>query len=99
MILTITRGSHARNVHLPSLDPDEPRQFAHRWDPDDPEDVPHQAHNFLTYANALGGYVEPIVLIPPPFTDDEVDNDHIRVNMGDWRDIVQTATGLKVEIR
>jgi hypothetical protein len=98
MIEVITKGAHARNVHLPAFD-DEPRQFAHRWDPDEVEDVPHQAQNFLIYAQALGGYVPPIVLLPPPKPEDDVEWAHIQVNMGDWRDIVETATGVKVEIR
>lgn len=98
MILTITKGAHQRNVHLPAMD-DEPRQFAHRWDPDEPEDVAHQVQNFLTYAQALGGYVPPIVLIGPLKTDDEVEWAHTQVNMGDWRDMVESATGLPVEIR
>ena len=98
MILTITKGSHARNVHLPPRT-DEPVHFAHRWDPDDPEDVPHQVQNFVTYAKALGGYSMPCYLIPPPFGDDEVENAHIRVNMSDFKSIVETGHGWPVEIR
>lgn len=100
MIVTITKGSHARNVHLPPLS-DEPRQFAHRFDPDDPEDVPHQAQNFITYATALGGYVAPIVLISPPMSEaeDGPEYDHIKVELADWASVVETATGMPVEIR
>ncbi len=99
MIVTITAGSHDRNTHLPPFDQDDPRQFAHRWDPDDPEDVAHQASNFITYAVSLGGYVPPIVLIPPARPEDDREWDHIQVNMSDWADLVKTATGMDVEIR
>lgn len=98
MILTITKGAHARNVHLPAIS-DEPRHFAHRWDPDEGEDVPHQAQNFVTYARALGGFEMPVYLIAPPLSDDEVENDHIRINMEDWRQIVETGQGWPVEMR
>jgi hypothetical protein len=98
MIVVITKGSHARNTHIPPRD-GEPRHYGHRWDPNDPEDVAHQAMNFTTYANALGGYEEPIVLLGPPPSDDEQENLHVKVNMGDWQDIVETATGKRVEIR
>ena len=95
--IVVTKGSHARNVHLPPFD-GEPRQFAHRWDPDDPEDVAHQAQNFTLYAKALGGYVAPIVLLAPPIPDGP-EADHIRVNLADWKSIVETGTGMPVEIR
>ena len=64
MILTITKGAHWRNTHLPALGED--RQFAHIFDADEPEDVPHQASNFITYANALGHSHGPHVLIMAP---------------------------------
>lgn len=98
MIITITSGAHWRNVHLPNLE-GELVQFAHRFDPDEPEDVPHQANNFLTYANALGGFTTPHVLIGPPKGDDEIENAHIAVEMSDWAAIVSSATGSKVTIR
>ena len=95
----ITKGAHARNVHLPPFD-GQPRQFAHRWDPDDVEDVAHQAQNFKLYADALGGYVPPIILIAPdPMPDDQAECNHIKVNMSDWASIVESATGMAVEIR
>lgn len=86
MTVIITRGAHWRNTHLV----DEPSQFAHVFDPDDPEDVPHQAHNFMTYAKALGNFDSPFVLIGP---EDQA------VHLCDWAQIVQTATGVQVEIR
>ena len=97
-VIVITKGAHHRNTHIPERD-DEPRQFAHRWDPDSPEDVAHQAGNFKTYATALGGYVPPIVLLAPPMPDDPNEADHIRVNLSDWASIVRTSTGHQVEIR
>lgn len=98
-VIVITAGAHRRNVNMPSIT-DEPRQFAHRWDPDEEEDVAHQAQNFKLYADALGGYVPPIVLLSPdPMPDDQVECNHIKVNMADWASIVETATGLPVEIR
>lgn len=98
-ILTITSGAHWRNTNLPTLAPGEERQFAHRWDPDEPEDVAHQAQNFMQYAHALGGFVAPLVLIPPVKTDDEVEWAHIQVNMSDWADIVETGMNMQVDIR
>ena len=51
-VTTITSGAHWRDVHVPQNSA-QPRQFAHIFDPDEPEDVPHQASNFITYANAV----------------------------------------------
>jgi hypothetical protein len=96
-VYVITRGAHARNVHVPP-DDGEPRQFAHRWDPDDPEDVPHQAMNFKLYADALGGYVAPVVLLAPPLPEGP-EADHIKVNLSDWKSIIETGMGVPVEIR
>ena len=98
-VIVLTKGSHARNVHIPP-DDGTPRQFAHRWDPDDVEDVPHQAQNFKLYADTLGDYQAPIVLLSPdPMPDDQVECNHIKVNMADWASIVESATGMAVEIR
>ncbi len=97
-VIVLTKGAHARNTHIPP-DDGKPRQFAHRWDPDEVEDVPHQAQNFKLYADALGGYVEPIVLLSPPPCDDPAEEAHRKVNMADWASIVRTATGKQVEIR
>ena len=88
-VVVITKGSHRRNVHLPDL---EGVQFAHRYDPDDPEDVPHQVSNFLNYATALGTSVGPHVLLGP---DDTVS----RCYMRDWAQIVESATHVPVKIR
>ena len=108
MIVTITSGAHWRNV---GIDPDAD-QYAHIFDPESPEDVPHEAQNFITYANALGWPDAPIVLYRPD-EDDEPhhpvethsarhfgpDDDHVEVMMADWKELVETATGRTVEIR
>jgi hypothetical protein len=96
-VVVITKGSHARNTHMPPRD-GEPRQFAHRWDPDDPEDVPHQAQNFKLYADSLGGYVPPVILLAPPLPEGP-EADHIRVNLADWKSIIESGMGVPVEIR
>ena len=96
-IVVVTKGAHARNTHIPPFE-DGPRQFAHRFDPNEVEDVPHQVQNFIQYANALGGYHPPIVLLSPKMGDDEAEWDHIQVEMSDWRSIVETATGMAVDI-
>jgi hypothetical protein len=96
--VVITKGAHRRNVHLPHLS-DEPRQFAHQWDADEAEDNAHQAHNFITYATALGGYAEPVVLLPPPETDDTTETARRATMLSDWSDIVGSALDMKVEIR
>lgn len=95
--ILITSGAHWRNTHLPPLS--ESRQFAHRFDPDEAEDVAHQAHNFTTYAKALGSYDSPFVLISPSQTDDPVEQQHVEVELSDWVSIVSTATGVRVETR
>jgi hypothetical protein len=96
-VYVLTKGSHKRNVHVPPYD-GTPRQFAHRWDPDDVEDVPHQAQNFKLCADALGGYVAPIVLLAPPLPEGP-EADHIKVNLSDWKSIIETGMGVPVEIR
>lgn len=112
MTLTITSGAHWRNVDVPVST--EARSFAHIFDPESPEDVPHEAGNFLTYARALGGASE--IILYRPMDDDELpdwvapieahsarhfgpEDDHIEVMMSDWASIVTGATGLPVEIR
>jgi hypothetical protein len=97
-VVVISKGSHARNTHLPPLS-DGPRHFAHRWDADDPEDVPHQANNFRTYAASLGGFEPPFILLRPDVMPDEPERAHVEVNLSDWASIVKTATGVPVEIR
>ena len=107
--VTITSGAHWRNV---DIDPDA-TEFGHIFDPESPEDVPHEAQNFITYMTALGG-CQSVVLYRP---DDEdlpdwvaplephsarhfaPDDDHVEVMMSDWKTIVESATGKKVEIR
>ena len=97
-VIVISSGAHKRNVNLPPLG-DEPRQFAHRWDPDENEDVAHQAQNFTTYATALGAYEPPIVLLSPVIPATGPEYDHVKVNLSDWASVVETATGKPVEIR
>ena len=98
-VIVITKGAHHRNVHLPAMS-DEPRQFAHRWDPNENEDVAHQVQNFKLYADALGSYESPIVLLSPdPMPSDQNECNHIKINMADWASLVTTATGRPVEIR
>lgn len=97
MIEIISKGAHWRNVHLPETS--EPRQFAHIFDPDEAEDVPHQAQNFVQYGNALGSHVGPHVLIGPGPTDDPIEDQHVLVELCDWRMIVESATHVPVEIR
>lgn len=108
--VTITSGAHWRNVDVPQ----DAEQYAHIFDPESPEDVPHEAHNFITYLNALGGCDEPLVLYRPetvvipdwvaPVEDFSArhfgpDEDHIEVMMADWVTIVETATGQRVEVQ
>ena len=93
-ICTITSGAHWRNMDVP---PDAD-QFAHVFDPESPEDVPHEAQNFITYAQALGFPDAPIVLLRPederedwmaPVEDHSArhfgpEDEHIEVMLADW---------------
>ena len=97
MILTITKGAHRRNVHLPELD--DSTQFAHQWDPSDPEDVPHQVMNFLTYANALGVRSLPHVLLSAPVDPDPEVEKYNRVQMQGFVSNLSTATHSPVVVR
>ncbi len=108
-VITITSGAHWRNVGVSQID--EPRQFAHIFDPESPEDVPHEAHNFITYYRALGG-ADGVVLYRPtedlpdwvaPVEPDSArhfgpEDDHIDVMMADWVQIVESALSVKVEV-
>lgn len=110
MVITITSGAHWRNVGVSQVEAD---QFAHIFDPESPEDVPHEAHNFITYYRALGGCEGSVVLYRP--TEDLPDwvapieehsarhfgpeDDHIEVMMSDWVQIVETALSKKVEVQ
>lgn len=94
--VVITKGAHARNVHIPVHE--GPVQFAHRWDPDEQEDCPHQAHNFMTYARALGGYVPPVIVLAEQ-RDDPNDQAEQNCHLADWASIVGTALDTEVEIR
>ena len=110
MVVTITSGAHWRNV---DATPGE-ESYAHIFDPESPEDVPHEASNFITYLNALGGCEGPLVLYRPDDTDIPgwiapiephsarhfgPEDDHVEVMMSDWKQIVESATGKVVEIR
>jgi hypothetical protein len=96
-VVVITKGAHARNVHMPH--PSEgPFQYAHRWDPDEQEDCPHQAHNFLTYAHALGGYTPPMIVLADR-REDPNDQAEQNCHLADFASIVGTALDTEVEIR
>jgi hypothetical protein len=96
MIVVITSGAHWRNVHVPD---EETRQFAHIFDPDSPEGVPVEAHNFITYATALGKSLGPHILLRPEEEWAEPEADQLEVMLSDWQNIVETATRIAVEIR
>lgn len=98
MIVTITAGAHDKNVHMPESD-GTPRQFAHQWSFEEVEDNAHQVSNFVKYATALGGYVGPVVLLPPPVPADPRDWDYIQVKMADWASMVESCLHVEVEIR
>lgn len=106
---TITSGAHWRNVDIP----EDAEQYAHIFDPESAEDVPHEAGNFITYYKALGGCEGSVVLYSPA---DEIpewmhpieahsarhfgpEDDHIDVMMADWKILVETALSKKVEIQ
>ena len=95
----ITTGDHERTVNVERGD-----QFAHQYMPSDndgpnPEGHEHQAWNFVTYANALGGGKGPYVVLSPPEPDDEAEAAHIQIEMMDFADIVEGATKVPVEVR
>jgi len=94
MLVTITEGTRHRNPHVPP----EPRQFAHSFDANKSREP--QANNFMIYAKALGESDGPYVVLRPD-TDgwDERDKVWLEVELADWRDLVETATGKKVEIQ
>lgn len=95
-IIVITTGSQGKNPDVPNV-PD--RQFAHQFDANDPADRAHQAANFMRYAEALGDHVAPIVLLGGPMPDDPAEANFHKVDLDGWKSIVQTATGMAVEIR
>jgi hypothetical protein len=99
MIVTITSGAHGMNTDLPAFPPGEPVQFAHLWDFEEPEDNAHQVLNFVKYATALGGWSNPVVLLPPPVPADPRDWDYIQVKMADWAAMVESDLECEVEIR
>ena len=99
MTIVITKGDHARASSVPVGE-----QYAHQYMPTDddgpdPEGHEHQAWNFTTYANALGGGVAPHVLLSPPAPDDAAVAARIQIEMMDWAAIVEGATGKAVETR
>lgn len=97
LTVVITKGSHAKNVHMPPRS--EVTHFAHQWDNDDPEDMNHQARNFVTYATALGGYEPPVYLLSGKYPDDPALHAKMNVDMADWASVVGSALNVEVEIR
>jgi hypothetical protein len=97
-IVTISSGAHWRNMAVESETNNGRDNFAHIFDPDEPEGVPQQAHNFITYAAALGYSPAPHILIAPEEDPDPVEQAHVNVMMADWSQIVSTATGVEVRI-
>jgi hypothetical protein len=97
MITVITKGAHSRNVHMPERV--EPVHFAHQWDNESPEDTAHQAHNFVIYATALGGFSPPVYLLPGTYPDDPADRAEMNVCLSDWASLVGSALDTEVEIR
>lgn len=95
--VVITQGAHVR--YSEANDAPLGCQFAHAFDPDCPEDVPHQAMNFTMYAQALGHYKAPFVVYAPERPEDDVEWAHIQVELADFQSIVESGTGVKVEIR
>jgi len=98
VIIVITTGSQGTTLVVPPQG-EEPRQFAHQWDIDDISDVAHQAGNFLKYRRALGEHAAPLVLLRGPVPQDPALAQMLEINLGDWQSIVQTATGMPVEIQ
>jgi hypothetical protein len=97
-VVVISKGAHKRNVHMP--DPNNgPYQYAHQWDAGDPEDCPHQAQNFLTYAKALGNWCSPCVLLPDRSVGEGEDRSEMNCHLADWVSIVGSAMDTEVEIR
>jgi hypothetical protein len=94
--ITITRGAHVRYPEAQWAP--QGTQFAHAFDPDDPEDVPHQAENLVTYATALGN-TEPLVVFIPTTPQDPQDAEWCQVALRDFKQIVETGTHYQVEIR
>ena len=98
-VIAITKGSHHLNTAVTRDDPESPRQFAHIWDFNDPEDTAHQATNFIQYAQALGNFEGPVELISVNIPEDDADRAYAAAKMYDWRSIVRAALGVPVEIR
>jgi hypothetical protein len=108
-MVAITAGAHWRNP-----DAKQGTEYAHLFDPESPEDVAHQAQNFILYAQALGSVVEPLVLVRP--NDDELpswvaplephsarhfdpSDAHVEIMLAECAQVIEGATGMKVEIR
>lgn len=98
MIIVITKGATWKNTNVPEQG-SEPRQFAHEWDPDEVQDRGHQAGNFIHYYQALGEFVAPFVLLGGPQPQDEAQAGQLKVELDGWKSIVETATGVEVQIR
>ena len=98
-VIAITKGSHHLNTAVTRDNPEPPRQFAHIWDFNDPEDNAHQATNFIQYAQALGDFEGPVEILSVNIPDDDSDRTWAAAQMYQWRSIVRAALGVPVEIR
>lgn len=96
-IIVITKGDHRRNVHMPERG--DKLQFAHRYDFSDPEGHERQAQNFIIYAQALGGYVPPVIVYADPTVTDPNQRALMNINLADWAAIVGHALDTEVEIQ
>lgn len=97
--IAITKGSHHLNTAVTGSTPAPPRQFAHIWDFNDPEDTAHQATNFIQYAQALGGFEGPIELLSVNVPEEDADRAYAVAQMYQWRSIVRAALGVEVHVR
>jgi hypothetical protein len=99
----ISWGAHGRDVTAPQTVPQlrklGPIQFAHRFDYEDPEDVAHEASNFIKYATALGGSDLPPVLYVDDSGLEDPDKAHLWINAADWSSIVASGLHTTVETR
>ena len=97
--IAITKGSHHLNTAVTAADPEPPRQFAHIYDCNDPEDTAHQAANFVRYAQCLGNFAGPVELISVNMPEDDPDRAYATAQMYQWRSIVRAALGVEVRVR
>jgi hypothetical protein len=99
-VYLISWGAHGRNPDAPREVPLlRPVQLAHRFDYNDPEDVAHEATNFIQYATALGGSDGPPVLLVDDSGLDDPDKSHFWINAIDWASIVDSGLDTRVVIK